>query len=62
MTRPLPAKIGAIDAGMGRHDSEEDWNETREDSITPKGKPVSRVADKSRRHASLMKTLAEQIL
>ena len=46
MTRPLPAKIGAIDAGMGRHDSEEDWNETREDSITPKGKPVSRVADK----------------
>ena len=46
MTRPLPAKIGAIDAGMGRHDSEEDWNETREDSITPKGKPVSRVQDK----------------
>ena len=46
MTRPLPAEIGAIDAGMGRHDSEEDWDETREDSITPKGKPVSRVADK----------------
>ena len=46
MTRPLPAKIGANDAGMGRHDSEEDWDETREDSITPKGKLVSRVADK----------------
>ena len=46
MTRPLPAKIGTIAAGMGRHDSEEDWDETREDSITPKGNPVSRVADK----------------
>ena len=37
MTRPFPAKIGAIEAGMGRHDSEEDWDETGEDSITPKG-------------------------
>ena len=37
MTRPLPAKVGATEAGMGRHDSEEDWDETGEDSITPKG-------------------------
>ena len=46
MTRPLPTKIGSIEAGMGHkrdtqsHDSEEDWDETDEDGQTRQSSSV----------------------